>query len=290
MRVRTNIQMQLQTEKDTLVSKISSDGRASGKPRDGGTLHNLLKRNPADQTGRCLGPRSGKGGRGLAALGIELRQGDLYGSGRRSDRGRFKGIDKMIMIADARLHTDRIRPLRATSFDAAGGCRRSKHFVYMSILRKSNTGFANEGSHRGRHLLWSRRFFHRALTLHARQSSAVPRCPRLLCRPECTGDRRPCPPPAREKFARGSPERDLAKSAGGDIPLPREGQRETKPTTSFGDPAVSLLGYRRRCSRRSTANTCRTRPLTDEQYLELNRRRAECPTSSASSCSVGCRG
>ena len=98
------------------------------------TLLQLLKRKPAEQLVALV--RDPEKAKDLAALGIEMRQGDYLDPA--SLKRAFKGIEK-VMLTSTHAFTDR-KTAHANVINAAADAG-VEHLVYMPIIRKPNSTY-----------------------------------------------------------------------------------------------------------------------------------------------------
>jgi NAD(P)H dehydrogenase (quinone) len=114
------------------VSKILVTG-ASGDIGRKTVLHLLKKRPASDVVGFVRDPSKAKD---LAALGVELRQGDYLD--RESLTRAFSGVEKL-MLTSTHAFTDR-KTAHANAIDSAARAG-VRHLVYMPIYRKAGSTF-----------------------------------------------------------------------------------------------------------------------------------------------------
>jgi NAD(P)H dehydrogenase (quinone) len=114
------------------MSKILVTGASGNLGRK--TLLQLLKRRPANQLVALV--RDPEKAKDLAALGIEVRQGDYLDV--ESLKRAFTGIEK-VMLTSTHAFTDR-KTAHANVINAAAEAG-VKHVVYMPIIRKPNSSY-----------------------------------------------------------------------------------------------------------------------------------------------------
>jgi NAD(P)H dehydrogenase (quinone) len=126
-----NRQSDAETQKN-IVSKILVTGASGHLGKK--TLQKLLKKKPASQLAGLV--RDPAKAEDVAALGIELRQGDYLDLDSLSRA--FRDVEKLMLIS-TQAFTDR-KTAHANVIDAAVGAG-MQHLVYMPIIRNANSSF-----------------------------------------------------------------------------------------------------------------------------------------------------
>lgn len=114
------------------MSKILVTGASGNLGRK--TLLQLLKRKPANQLAALV--RDPEKAKDLAALGIDVRQGDYLDA--EPLKRAFKGIEK-VMLTSTHAFTDR-KTAHANVINSAAEAG-VKHVVYMPVIRKPNSTY-----------------------------------------------------------------------------------------------------------------------------------------------------